>query len=121
MKRTIKYDDSVRSLVLDAKIDEEDGWIRIDVDAARAALKNRTESNIRAIKQATLGGKAGRRALMFIYLFICSSYGYISYKIPFLYKCAFERLFFFLFFPTLTLLFFFFFFFPPFFPTLDPV
>ena len=62
-KRSIKFGNTTRSLVLDAKIDEEDGWMRIDQRTAEEARKQRGISTS-AIGCATPGGKAGRRVLM---------------------------------------------------------
>ena len=61
-KRSIKFDDMTRSLVLDAKIDEEEGWIRIEPEMAEQSRKLRGQQPIQG--RVLPGGKAGRRALM---------------------------------------------------------
>ena len=62
-KRSIKFDDSSSSLVLDVKISEEENWIRVDPRAADEARKSRGYAGSSTGK-ATPGGKAGRRALL---------------------------------------------------------
>lgn len=61
-KRSIKFEDATRSLVLDVRINEEEGWCRIDPAMTKEA-RFRREKSLNHTGQATPGGKAGRRAL----------------------------------------------------------
>ena len=62
-KRLIKFEDSTKSLVLDMKISDEEGCIRIDAETARMAGKEIGFGGGN-IGRATPGGKVGRRALL---------------------------------------------------------
>ena len=63
-KRAIKFDDAARSLTLDVKIDEEEGWTRIDPETAERSRKARGHTGRLDAARALPGGKAGRRAMM---------------------------------------------------------
>ena len=63
-KRSIKFEDASRGLVLDVKVSEEDGWIRVDPETAKKAGRERGLGGGSSIGRATPGGKAGRRALL---------------------------------------------------------
>ena len=63
-KRSMKFEDSTRSLVLDVKINDDDGWFRVDHAMAEMARSHRGQEQRQTIGRATPGGKAGRRALL---------------------------------------------------------
>ena len=58
-----QVDDIEMSLVLDVRVSEVDGWMRITPEAARKSRAQRGSVDIQA-GRATPGGRAGRRALM---------------------------------------------------------
>ena len=64
VKRAIKFDDASRSLVLDVKINEGEGWMRVDPEMAEESKRIRGKTPNSSSLRACPGGKARRRVLM---------------------------------------------------------